>query len=249
MDYRTEGIVLQKHKVSNDDVIITVFTRYSGKIRLYASGARNPRSRLSAGSHPFMYCEFQIQKRKDMDQLNGIEIKESFYSLREDMMRLSYGSYFLESVSKALEEQETNNRLFDFLLMTLHLLSADDIDFEVLRIVFELKLLHFLGFKPEVNHCISCGVGDNLIGFSVSEGGAICSGCLGHVADVTHLKPVILTFIHFVLKSDYRTILKTKVSHTIKGQTEQLLERYYQAYVYDKPLKSLAFLKNMKAED
>lgn len=248
MDYRTEGIVLQKHKVSNDDVIITVFTRISGKMRLYASGARNPRSRLSAGAHPFMYCEFQIQKRKDMDQLSGIEIKESFYSLREDLTRLSYGSYFLERVSKSIEEQETNNRLFDFLLMTLHLLSVSDIDYQLLRLAFELKLLHFLGFKPEILSCTSCGSAENLIGFSIEEGGAICQDCFEHVPDTVKIKPVVLNFINFVLKNDYGTILKTRIGDTIRVQTERLLERYFKHYVNDKPLKSLEFLKTMKDE-
>ncbi len=249
MDYRTEGIVLQKHKVSNDDVILTVFTRISGKIRIYASGARNPRSRLSAGSHPFMYSDFQIQKRKDMDQVSNIDIKESFYSLREDLTRLSYGSYFLERVSKAIEEQETNNRLFDFLLVTLHLLSANDIDFQLLRLVFELKLLHFLGFKPETTCCVSCGEKENLIGFSVEEGGAICPQCFDQISDALKLKPVILNFINFVLKNDYGTILKTRIGDTIRIQTERLLERYFKHYVSDKPLKSLEFLKNMKEEE
>lgn len=249
MDYRTEGIVLQKHKVSNDDVIITVLTRTSGKIRVYASGARNPRSRLSAGSHPFIYGEFQLQKRREMDQVSNIEIKESFYSLREDLTKLSYGSYFLERVSKALEEQETNNRLFDFLVASLHMLSMPDVDYELLRIVFELKLLHFLGYKPQVEACVTCGSKENLTAFSIEDGGAICSECAAHVAGAITVNPVLISFINFVLKSDYGTVLHSKVSGTIKTQTERLLERYFKSHVGDKPLKSLAFLKSIKEEE
>lgn len=226
MFYMSEGIVLKRVKVSDYDKILTVFTLKHGKVSGSVRGSQNPKSKLSAGSHPFVYGEFTFQKSGRMSNISSIDIIKSFYKLRENLDALTLASYFLELVASVTVENEPNDSLFYVLIEYLQYTEDNDnIDALLkLKVSFELKLLSNIGLTPELDHCIHCGGTFENPKFSVEDGGLVCENC------------------YHVYPNDYRIghTLPKLMKFFIQGHLDQIFE----VDVNDKLLKKVSFLND-----
>lgn len=244
---KTEGLVLRKNKISDADVILTLFTRKLGKIRAVAKSGRKPKTKLSPASHIFTYGEFIIRKGKSLDNITSVDIKESFYKIREDLTRLAYGSYFAELTDSVIVEGVTNNRLFDTLLRTLYLTTYKKEDYDLVKLGFQLQLLDYSGFRPEISRCVNCGTVDfNKITFNIEQGGLICDNCYNLFQGSVPINPTILKVMKYILSNDITTISKLKLNKSIKKNLEYIIEKYINTHLERKNFKSLDFLKTLE---
>lgn len=176
---KLEGIVIKEMKYKDNSKILTVFTREEGKVTVMAKGACNPKSRLISNTELFFHNSYQLYRGKTFYYINDTDTINSFYSIREDMDRLMYGSYFLELVDLGLIEGGKNERIFDLVLRGLDLLSGLDEDFINFVLAYELKFISFLGYRPNLRACTSCDKKESDSWyFSTDEGGIICRDCL-----------------------------------------------------------------------
>ncbi|SHK53764.1 DNA repair protein RecO [Tepidibacter formicigenes] len=243
----TDGIVLKSIKYEEADSIVILFTRKLGKISALAKGSRRAKSTLLSGTQVFSYSNFLLNKSSDMYKISQCEVKENFYNLSYDIDLLSYASYITQLVESSIFENQTNNRLFDLLLKTLYLYSKYDLDYIYITRIFELKFLHYIGYKPNVLKCVNCGNNNlNKGKFSIVNGGILCKSCT-HI-DNTSVKidSSTIKLMEYILKNDIIICSKAKVSKYIINQLENILSRYLKVHVEDLNLKSLNFLENLK---
>ena len=248
MIYKTDAVVLRKNKISDSDVILTLFSRKLGKIRAVAKGGRKPKSKLSPASHIFVFGEFIISKGRNLDNISSAHIYESFYKIREDISKLAYASYFSELCDSVIVEGVTNNRLFDTLLKTLSLITNKVDNLELVKLGFQLKLLDYSGLRPQLTKCVSCGnTKFQRIRFDIHQGGLTCDDCFPNYSK----NPIIINStmvkrMQYIFKADIITISKIKINSSILEKLNNVIYRYMGFHLEKKTFKSLEFLNTIK---
>ena len=129
MHIKTQGIVLRQTSFKDTDKILTIFCRENGKINAMAKGAKRTKSPIMGSTQMFCYSDFVLFKGRNFYHINQGEVLNSFYSLREDLFKLAYGSYILEIVEAGITEGESNETIFLLVLKTLKTLSLMEGDF------------------------------------------------------------------------------------------------------------------------
>ena len=243
---KTEGFVLKSRKYKETDSLLTIFGRKTGKVSAIAKGARKPKSNLLAGVQPFCYSDFLLHKGKSLYTVNQSDPKQTFYTLREDLEKLTYGSYLLELVEAVTTEGQTNNRLFNLLGQTLYLLTQEDIELHTVVRAFELKLLDYSGYKPHLYSCVGCGSGSSYNWeFSVDEGGLLCSECNHQDRFSMKVSKTSIKLANYLLKKDMKEIKNLKISGFLNKELEKVLKNYILVHINKYEFKSLHLVSKL----
>ena len=145
---KTKGVILKEVNVGEADKILTIFSRNKGKISGSAKGARRPKSALVAGTQLFCYSDLVLFKGKDMYSINSCDVIESFYEIRNDLVKLTYAAHINEIVLDTVQEEQPSTRVLQLFLNSLHMLAKTDKAPEQIARVFEIRLMSILGYAP-----------------------------------------------------------------------------------------------------
>lgn len=241
----TSGIVLKTVKLSDSDVLITIFSDKHGKITAVARGARNPKSRLNSSAQLFVYAEFSLSMGSKWNYVNSVEVYESFYSIREDLLQLTYASYFMELTSFVLPEDTANLKLFSILKNILECLKANKCSGKLLKIIYELKSLDVLGYRPETTYCIECGAKENLHHISIEEGGLLCNNCAVNMNKGLKIGKKLPRLMTLLLNEDTMKLCQIEINDFYIEKMDILLNNYIKHHVGIKRFKSIEFLNTL----
>jgi len=243
--YKTEGIILKQFDIGEADKIITIYTEDRGKVRAVARGARKAKSNIAGSVQPFSYSRFIIYKGKSLDSINHIKVIYPFSVLREDLDKMAYASYMAEFVKKSGLEDASNKSLFSLLLLSYRkLVTAKNNNLKYINLVFKVKALVILGFKPELDHCLQCGkkvIIGNQNYFSIAEGGLYCSNCNSECNDLYILSGEALQVFKKIINTGLKLQPNLKISATAYRQLAKLINKFL-LYHLDLKLKSEKFL-------
>ena len=108
--------------------------------------------------------------------------------------------------------------------------------------IYELKLLKYLGIAPITDSCSICGNSKDILTISIPDGGFICKNCYsgGKI-----IKSDIIKLIRLFILVDINNISKITIKEENKKEISTFIEQYYDSLsgIY---LKSKEFLKNIK---
>ena len=184
--YQTEAIIIKKTKLGEADTILTFYTPHLGKIQGFAKSLRKPKSKLAGHLELLTHSQVSLARGRNLDTVIGSQTINSFLPLKSDLKLSAYALYATELTNQFTAEHDENQPLFRLLLETLHnLCQADDTDL-TLR-YFELHLLHEVGYRPQLQHCVSCHSPLEPItnSFCLSVGGMLCPGCVRNIPSPT----------------------------------------------------------------
>jgi DNA repair protein RecO (recombination protein O) len=246
--YNTEAIVLKKTDLSEADSILTLYTPHLGKLRAVAKGVRRPKSKLGGHVEPLTYSEMLLAHSPSLDIVTQSQTIESFLSLRDDLWRTSRSLYVVELIDRFTAEGEENYPLFKLLVDTLHWLCHARHSETILR-YFELHLLTYLGYQPQLQQCLSCSspLEPNTNFFSPSGGGVLCPHCHDREPIVYPLSLNALKVLRFLQRSDYASADRLRISPELSLELKQLMERYIR-YLLEQEVKSVRWLDRLKRE-
>lgn len=175
---KAAGLVIKSINYGENDKIITLFTKESGKITAIAKGARNTKSIYVGVTQLFSYCNFVYYTGRSFAYLNQAEMIESFHKLRNDLDKLSKAAYMAEVINQAYEEYESDESALRLILNLLYFMNeglvAKD---EIILLTFQVKLLGYLGFAPDLRCCQKCSKEAEYFWFSWELGGLTCDEC------------------------------------------------------------------------
>lgn len=146
--YSSTGIILARSRFGEADRIITIFTKDFGKLSFIAKGVRRPKSRKRGHLEVFNHIKFSAASGKGFDTLVEAEIIDNFSDLRKDLRRVSVLYYFVEVINRSLEEEASNQDIFNLLLSNIRALSASR-NLKKMRLDFAVEVLEKLGFWPK----------------------------------------------------------------------------------------------------
>ncbi len=244
---KTKGVVLKEVNVGEADKILTIFSKNKGKISGSAKGARRPKSTLVAGTQLFCYSDLVLFKGKDMYSINSCDVIESFYEIRNDLVKLTYAAYINEIILDTVQEEQPSTRVLQLFLNSLYLLAKTDKAPEQIARVFEIRLMSILGYAPSVRGCINCG-NEEFINFSFSFGkcGFLCKQCIKEDRYALCLSEGAARAIHFIVHSNIKNIFSFDVSENVLKELGKVSKRYLKDRL-DREYNKLDFLKTLNS--
>lgn len=246
MFYKTKAIVIGSKKLSDTDLLITLFSQDQGKIVAVAKGARSSKSKLAASVQPYTYGRFNMTSGSSFQTVSSVEILDSFYGIREDLKKYAYGSYVMELTQHVVLEGEAQNELFNLVLETVHGIHTTE-KYELLKLSFELKVMNILGYKPNVLECINCGNTEpEKYYFHGSAGGILCQNCSNADSGLLNIGKTLPKLIEYLSEKDIRIILKTEINDVYLRKLDIIINGYIKYHLEIKTFKSLDFLKTMR---
>lgn len=145
MYYRTEGVILARRNFGEADRILTIYTRDFGKITCLAKGVRRPRSRKAGHVELGNWCRVFIAKGKNLDLLTEVEAKRAFGIADFSESKANNIYHLLELIEKLTVEHQENKKVFILLVGFLKKVAGGE-DFNLVSVIFKVKLLSLLGF-------------------------------------------------------------------------------------------------------
>jgi DNA repair protein RecO (recombination protein O) len=248
-NYQTQAIVIKQSKFGEIDKILTIYTPELGKLRVIARGACRPGSKLGGNVEPFTYSSLMLARGRNLDIVTQSQTIDGFLGLKSDLWLMAYGFYILELVDSFTVENSANPPLFDLLLDALHWLSQADSKEIVLR-YFELQLLHYLGYRPELYCCVKCSSPLKPVPnfFSSSQGGILCPYCRQEDFSSRSLSVDALKILRLWQNCDYAIARRVKLRPELSSELEQVLQGYIK-YILQRELESIAWLEELKRLD
>ena len=244
--YQTEAIILKKIKLREADRILTMYTPHLGKIEAVAKGVRRPRSKMAGHLELLTHSLVTLARGRNLDTVIGSQTINSFLPLKTDLTLTSYALYAIELTEKFTPDHVENYPLFQLLLETMGHLCQGGNNELTLR-YFELHLLNEVGYRPQLQQCVSCHqpLEPVINSFSPSAGGILCPNCcqtqfLAHPLSVNALK-----VLRLLQSSDYNTASKLKMNHELSGEVEEVMRGYIK-YLLEREVNSATWLDTLR---
>jgi DNA repair protein RecO (recombination protein O) len=246
--FRTEAVVLRHANWGEADRILTLYTREHGKLRAIAKGARKIRSRKAGHLEPFTHITLQLARSRELAIVTQVETIDSYLPLRDDLTRTGYASYVMELLDRFTYEQEGGNpSLFNLLTDTLARLCGTAEVWAVVR-YYEMRLLDFLGFRPQLFECANCRNTIQAVDqyFSPSAGGVICPNCGGGLPGLWPVSVEVLKYLRHFQRSNYNEAARARVAPATQKEVETLMQAYF-TYLLERGLNTPGFMKKVSA--
>lgn len=240
---KVNGIVIKETDAGETGKRIVVLTKEHGKMLLSARGSKKLKSGTMAATQLFSYCEFTLYEGRGFFSITQADVIESFYEIRNNFDRLSYGAYILELTERAAFEELENNSSFDLLLRTLFVLSKGRQNPRLITVIYIIRLLKECGFMSEA-FCTECGEEiEDFAYYSEYNDGLFCPHC----ADGCRYKlgSGAVKSVKHILECDMPVLFSFKVDEDVLRQLwtfADISRRKYLGEYY----KTLDYINNMK---
>lgn len=235
-----EGIILSETNYSESSKILNVLTKEHGLIGIISKGCRNMKSKLRGVSRKLLHGKFNIYyKENGLSTLINVDVINSYSKTIMDLEKVSYASFIIELTNQVIKQNNDDN-IYELLKDTLNKIE-EGFDSLVLTNIIELKLLDYLGVRPNIDSCSICGSSKNIVTIDESSGGYICRNCYNNEPLVSEKAIKLIRMFYYV---DIKNITKLEVSNDVIKEINKFLDDYYDRYtgLY---LKSKSFIKRI----
>lgn len=239
-----EGIVLSEVNYSESSKILNVLTREFGLIGIMSKGCRNVKSKLRGVSRKLIYGTFNIYyKESGVSTLISVDLINSFSKTMMDLSKISYSSFILDLVLQVVR-QNNDTKIFELLRDSL-IKIEEGITPLVITNIIELKLLEYLGVKPNLDSCSLCGSTKNIVSLSGTDHGFVCGSCYTNQR-ITNIDTIKMIRLYDLV--DISTINKLDIDKNIMNEINTFIDEYYEKYtgLY---IKSKDFIKQVNRLD
>jgi len=217
--------------VGEYDKRIVLLTRELGKISAFAKGARKPNSALLACSQPFSFGEFSLYVGRSSYTVLSAEISNYFPELREDVSSVYYGMYFCEFAEYITKENNDEKEVLKLLYQTLRALAKKTIEFSLIRLIFEFKIMAISGMAPQVFKCVKCEKTSDRYFFSTACGGLLCENCTEIDKRSVRLNTSSVYALQYIISRDVEKLYTFRVSREVLNELTVCSRRYLEHYL------------------
>jgi len=245
--YKTPAIVLRSTPYGESDQIVTLYTLDFGKIKGIAKGAKRSRKRFAntLGICSYIQVTFFEKETRDLVRLDHSDLIRPFTSLREDITKLAWASYFIELVNELTGERIKNKALFRLLVFFLNLIDRGMLGEEIQRI-FEVRLLSHLGYQPHLDRCTRCQkrLSGEKFFFGIREGGVLCLSCAANLPGLVPISLGTIKTLQLAQSLPLEKVERISFSGQSLKESQEVLSIFLQQYLA-KELKSKKFLEQI----
>ncbi len=244
--FRVEAVVLRHMDYGEADRLLTLYTRQLGKIRALAKGARKVTSRKAGHLEPFTCVKLQLARGNGLFIITQADTIDGYLSLRENLVLTGHASYIIELLDRLTFEDEIENlSLFRLLTDTLTRLASRSDPWLAIR-YYEMRLLDYLGFRPQLFKCANCGreIQPEDQFFSFSAGGVICPICGKGLPNLAPTSMETLKYLRHFQRSSYTEASRARPGLDVQNEAETLMQGYF-TYLLEHELNTPGFLRRI----
>lgn len=244
-----KALILSEKSVGESAKAITVLTAEKGVLHIFVRGGRKS-SKNSSATQAFAYSTLCIdEKIKANGQtdyyLNSSENIKLFYNLRLDAKRMALASYFSQLLIYTGTENGDNHEVMRLALNTLYFLNEGKMPMELLRSVFEFRLLCEIGLIPKLLGCEKCCVYESkVMYFNFMNNDLTCENCCINKESIHNfpMDKTLLYIVRFIALTDFNRLFSFKVSQKYQEKLSKFTERFV-GYHLKKNFPTLEFYK------
>lgn len=214
------AIVLDRTKLGESDLILTLLDETGCQLRAVAKGARKPSGKLASRTQLFCELDLLLALGRNLDVVAEAQLACPHQGLRGDLDRVSAGSAVCEVARLTCFPDAADGFLFPICSRALRACEQAQ-GRELLDIVvaaFALKVLSHQGWRPVLRECVACG--DEAVSrFSAVAGGGLCESCAKEIAGAEPVDTRTLQWLEALIGSTFDELLSQRVD----GETSGLL--------------------------
>ena len=245
--FRVEAVVLRHIDYGEADRILSLYTRQLGKTRALVKGARKVTSRKAGHLEPFTYVKLELARGRDLLLVTQADTVEAYLPLGENLVLMGHASYVIELIDRFTYDDETENpAIFRLLTDTLARLASKTDPWLAIR-YYEMRLLDYLGFRPQLFECVNCGreiLAEDQF-YSFSAGGVICPNCGRGLPNLTRISVEALKYLRHFQRSSYAEASRARPSSEVQAEAEGLMQGYF-TYLLERELNTPGFIKRVR---
>lgn len=241
MIIQTEGIVVKRVNYSDDDLILTIYTKEFGNIVALARGARKNKSKYLSCAQLLVKAQYDFYKGKKYYSINNSEILNGHYKIRENLKTYAYGMFSAELIVKLLLEEDENKRIyamFDKYLEKLILLDDDCIS--ILNLSFMVKLISMIGYRIDYSEVDNS---NSKFFFNIGQG-TITSIPIDSF--FVELDSKVINFLIRITYIKFEEVVNIDYNREIVQILQKILLDYIYYHTDIRELKSLSFIKDIE---
>ncbi len=252
MYFQTQGIILRQKDFRENDSLFLVYTKSRGKIEVLVRGAKKIKSKLAPHLSFFSLIDLMVVEGRNFNQLVGARISNNFYNLKSNLFLIALASSSLEVVDLLIRPSQRDERILGLLLGLFGQLdqwsTMSDSESLALVRIFNFKLLVYLGYQPELYHCLVCKnkIGPSGNHFNAERGGLICVNCFGRASIGSSTSERIsanaIKILRLMLESDLRRFFLIKMEPKLIDELNRVI-KVFLAWHLGQELKSEPFFK------
>lgn len=250
--FSTPAILLRRRDYGDYDLIITFFTLRQGKTTMIAKAAKKSSKRFAGVLELFALMDIvgTVSRGRGMPVLQEASLKQPFSTIRTDIKKTAFASYWAELADVWLEEYQQQAPLFFLLQQVLQDLDRNALPVELISIIFQVKFLQLCGYGPNLGQCRNCRrelehIEQAKIYVDIAQGGILCDRCGGRQAGRIGLSKGTLKQILWIERGNLAKA--SRIRFTSQGLAEGLefLEVFVPFHIGKQP-RSLNFLKQLR---
>lgn len=241
----TRGLVLRVSDYNDQDALLSLLTPEHGRLTVKARGLRRKNSPLIAPCQLLALGDYTLFEYKGSYTVNEASSVELFRGLRNDIVKLSLGTYFAQAAELISQADAPNRELLSLVLNCLYALSHMGQPESKVKAVFELRCACMAGYTPDLSVCHGCGE-EYPDRFDVSSGMLECQKCRDPDSDGLRMpvNPGILDAMRYIAYCDPKSIFRFEIGEKTLESLSQITETYLTTQL-ERGFSALDFYKSL----
>lgn len=241
--YRTSAIVLDRTKLAEQDLILTLLAASGAEVRAVAKGARKPGGRFASRVELFSETDFLLAKgRGALDIVSEASLVDAHQRIRGDFARLSAASAIAEVARLTCFQDSKDGFLYPICSRALAAVeqAADQEHLDLVVATYAFKVLAHAGWRPALDSCVACGDAD-VSYFSVRAGGVLCASCAKDVPGAEEMGPARRDWLCSLIGLTFDALLASGIDLETSTELVSLAHRWAATHL-DARLRAFEFL-------
>ena len=237
---RFKGLVIKEKRIG-DNKLIVVLTKELGVISIFCTGGFKPQSKNLGATQLFSYSDFCVDEKTDSKGLKRYYLESSssdtiFYRIRLDVISSALASYIAELLNYCGIAESNNGEVLRLTLNTYYSLNSDRQPPELLKSIFEIRLLCEIGYRPKMVGCNNCYLYDSdSMHFNIKTGKLLCDDCISDEDRNNGFDYIfdknMLYIVRYIMLTDYDDLFSFKVSDKAQKKLTKFSEAFVSYYI------------------
>ena len=208
----TRAVVIDRTKLGESDLILTLLEADGSQGRAVAKGARKPGGRLAGRVQLFSELDLLLALGRSLDVVAEAQLTNAHEALRGELDRVSAASVVCECARLTSFPDASDPFLFRICSRALSACeeARDRAHLDLVDAGYAFKVLSHQGWRPVLDSCVACGE-TPVTRFSAMAGGALCESCARGVEGAEPVDAATLAWVGALVGRTFDDLLATPV--------------------------------------
>ncbi len=229
---KTKGIVVSSTQIGENDKLLTLFTDKFGAISVSAKGVTSRHNNLKAATGNFCFSDFVLYDKKNgYYTISEASPITDFMGLSSDINRFEEASKIVKFVKYTAVENEDSEEMLILLLNTLHMFANTSKNTDIIKAVYYLKALKYMGIPPVTKECAICGIKERLLFFAPQAGGTVCPECGAEEMRVVSISEKTALFMDYIISAPLKSAFGVNAENEVINLTLDALNVFLKEHL------------------